>query len=144
MWRSSRPLGQRETIQLVTAISVIEHIYDPVSFLSDCSELLVNGGAIVMVTPDINGFWRHIMGRHWPSFILPDHIAFYDKNTLAFLAFRASMELSAAFPYHHWFPLGLTLSKLGIPLPEKWKGLRTSVMLPKVMLTAVFKKREKR
>lgn len=125
---------------LVTSIGVLEHIYDPVAFLESCKELTREGGAVVIVTPDINGFWRRFMGKRWPSFKLPEHIAFYDKKTLRILASKAGMELVRVFPYHQVFPVGLILGKLGFTLAGKTGWTRLSVLLPRVMMAAVFRK----
>ena len=129
----------RRVFDLVTSISVLEHLYDPVDFLTGCAESLKDRGAVVLVTPNMNGFWRQCTGRRWPSFKLPEHIAFYDKRTLAVLADRAGMELVRVFPYHEEFPLGLILAKVGLGLPGKWSRRGPSVLLPNVMIAGVFK-----
>lgn len=130
-----------QMFDLVTAVSVIEHIYNPVAFLKDCGKLLDIGGCVVLVMPDISSPWRRLMGRHWPSFKIPEHIAFYEKKTLSVLASKADMELVKTFSYDHAFPLGLIFSKLGLPLPLKWQERGPCILLPRVMTAGIFRRR---
>lgn len=126
---------------LVTAIGVLEHIYDPVKFIEDCASLLKPSGHLVLVTPDITGFWRKLMGRKWPSFKLPEHIAYYSPPSMKELAHRTSMNVREVFPYHQAFPLNLVLKRLGITVHSARLTKRVSVPLPWVMMTAVMNKR---
>lgn len=128
-----------ERFDLVTSVGVVEHVYEPVRFLKDCSGLIKKGGAVVLVTPDMDGFWRRCMGRLWPCLKLPEHIAFYDKKTLSILGSKAGMELVEVFHYHQAFPIGLIIDKLGFRLLDKGRRMNQSFFLPGVMIAAVFK-----
>jgi len=133
-------LQDSERFDLVTAIGVLEHVYDPVSFVRQCSKLLREEGHLILVTPDIKGFWYKIMKKRWPSFKLPEHIAFYDETTMSILASNAGMTLESVFPYHQAFPLGLMLQKLGLRFGRGSMSYRVPVPLPGVMMTAVLGK----
>ena len=136
------PLSAKEQgpFDLITAIGVLEHVYDAVAFISECASLLGPCGHLVLVTPDIMGFWRKLMGRKWPSFKLPEHIAYYSHTTLKELACRASMTVQEFFPYHQAFPLNLVLKRLKITLNMAEKTKRIMVPIPHVMTTAVLYK----
>jgi len=132
---SARAYGPFDTI---TAIGVLEHVYDAVPFIRDCASLLRPGGHIIIVTPDIMGFWRKIMGKRWPSFKLPEHIAYYQRDTIKTLAKEANMKVKDFFPYHQAFPLGLILRRLGLA-KNNIKPLKdVAIPLPCVMMTAVL------
>ena len=128
----------------VTAVSVLEHIYRPSVFLAACARLLTDDGVLVVVVPNLGSFWRRMMGRHWPSFKIPEHIAYYEGKTLEILAGRAGMEVAGAFPYHHFFPLGLILTKLGLGVVHLGRLLDRPVFLPAVMMAAVLRKKVSR
>ena len=81
------------------------------------------------------------MGRRWPSFKIPEHIAFYDKKTLAVLASRAGLELAETFPYHQAFPLGLIFEKLGFRLLARCRRMKLTLFVPGIMIAAVFRGR---
>ncbi len=126
--------------RLVVSVGVLEHVYEPVSFLKECGRLAVDDGAVVLVTPDMQGPWRRLLGKRWPSLKLPEHIAFYDRKTLADLGTRAGMVLEKVIPFHQVFPLGLVLKRLGIRGIPTVRWGKISMPLPNVMMAGVFKK----
>ncbi|MFZ5906067.1 MAG: class I SAM-dependent methyltransferase [Nitrospirota bacterium] len=118
----------------VVLVNVIEHIYSPVHLLSALAERMKKTGTIILATPDIGSFWHRIMQDRWPSFKIPEHIAFYTGKTLKSLLERSGFRNTRPVPFPHAFPLGLVLSKLGLKNPG-YAG-RIPVWLPKTM-TAV-------
>ena len=104
-------------VDAVVAFHVIEHIYDPHAFLAQARRFLRPGGTMVLAAPDMAGFWRHALGRRWPSFKIPEHVAFYDRQTLATLMYRAGLVDLQPIPYLHDFPLGEIVGKAGLLLP---------------------------
>ncbi|MBI9089858.1 MAG: class I SAM-dependent methyltransferase [Desulfobacterium sp.] len=127
---------------LVTAVSVLEHLYDPVAFMRQCSNLVRPGGNIVLSVPHFASPWRKLMGRFWTSFKIPEHLAYYEKKSLGMLGERSGLELVEFIPYHHYFPVSVVLDKLGICPRAVMKSPvgRRSILLPSVMLTAVYKR----
>lgn len=66
----------------VTAIEVIEHISDPLTFLSDIRELMKDGGVLFLTTGNAKPF-RRKMSR-WSYASCPDiHVSFFEPETLA-------------------------------------------------------------
>jgi len=120
------PPGAR--FDLVIANQVIEHVYDPVGFLAAIKTRINAGGALVLATPWMNGFWFRILGRRWPSFKIPEHVAFYDPDCLRELMENAGYRYGGRIPYPHAFPLGLIAQKLGLRLPGSLA--RISAWLP--------------
>lgn len=98
----------------IIATHVIEHIYDPVPFVRNMARRLKPGGSLVLAAPHMGSIFRHVMGRRWPSFKYPEHVSFFDAQTLPDLFVRAGLNVAQALPYPHVFPLSLVLSKLGI------------------------------
>lgn len=105
-------------VDAVMAFHVIEHIYDPRTFVNRMRQHLRPGGTVVLAAPDMASFWRHLMGRRWPSFKIPEHIAFYDRRTLTALMRGAGLTDLRPVPYLHDFPLGEIAAKLGLSLPQ--------------------------
>jgi SAM-dependent methyltransferase len=99
----------------VISAHVVEHVYDPPSFVSGLVELLRPGGVLVLATPDMGSLWRRAMGSRWPSFKLPEHVVYFDRPSLQRLLTGAGLEDVRPFPYPHAFPLALIVSKLGLP-----------------------------
>jgi len=102
----------------IVATQVIEHVYDPLSFVQQLVDHALPGGHIVLATPDIGGVLRKIMGRRWPSFKTPEHVVYFDFGTLSSAMRRAGLDPVRRLPYPHAFPMGLLAAKFGITLPR--------------------------
>ena len=100
------------------AIQVIEHIYDPVGFVDQLVRSIKPGGYVVLATPDIGGALRRVMGRRWPSFKNPEHVVYFDFDSLQRLMTGAGLADVRRLPYPHAFPLGLIAAKFGLSLPN--------------------------
>jgi 2-polyprenyl-3-methyl-5-hydroxy-6-metoxy-1,4-benzoquinol methylase len=101
----------------VVAIQVVEHVYDPLSFIKGLASHTKAGGHLVVATPDIGGVLRRTMGRRWPSFKVPEHVLYFDFRTLRALMQRAGLSDVRRLPYPHAFPLGLITAKFGLTIP---------------------------
>jgi SAM-dependent methyltransferase len=114
--------------QCIVATHVIEHVHDPVSFVRDLANRLDAGGWLVLAAPHMGSVWRKVMRRRWPSFKYPEHVVFYDRETLPRLLRAAGLESTQWIPYPHAFPLSLVCEKVGIRGP-RWLQL-INVWLP--------------
>lgn len=121
------PPGQ--TYDLIIANHVIEHVYHPHDFVAQCKARLKPGGWLLLSTPDAGSFWLKLMGKRWPSFILPDHLLYFSAQHLRSLFTQAGFSTLQNVPYPHAFPASLVAQKLGLTLPEKLGKL--SMWLPK-------------
>jgi SAM-dependent methyltransferase len=101
----------------VVATQVIEHVYEPLSFVKRLANYTKPGGHIVLATPDIGGVLSKSMGRRWPSFKAPEHVVYFDFRTLSSLMSQAGLDRVRRFPYPHAFPVGLIAAKFGFALP---------------------------
>ncbi|HEY3660908.1 MAG TPA: class I SAM-dependent methyltransferase [Candidatus Udaeobacter sp.] len=97
----------------VIANQVIEHVYQPLSFVRQVASHTKAGGYIVVATPDIGGVLRKTMGRRWPSFKVPEHVVYFDFQSLRVLMHQAGLIDLRRLPYPHAFPLGLISAKFG-------------------------------
>ncbi|MEY2519121.1 MAG: hypothetical protein QOF24_880 [Verrucomicrobiota bacterium] len=105
------------TFDCLLATQVIEHVYDPRSFMKELIRHLRPGGHLVLATPDIGGALRKLMGRRWPSFKIPEHVLYFDFRSLEMLMREAGLEEVSRLPYPHAFPLSLIAAKFGVSLP---------------------------
>jgi 2-polyprenyl-3-methyl-5-hydroxy-6-metoxy-1,4-benzoquinol methylase len=107
---------------------LIEHVYEPLSFVKRLVDYTRPGGHIVLATPDIGGVLRKLMGRRWPSFKVPEHVLYFDYRTLSSLMLRAGLRDVHRLPYPHAFPFGLVTAKFGLKVPL-WLG-RFNIWVP--------------
>jgi SAM-dependent methyltransferase len=101
----------------VIGTQLIEHVYEPLSFVKQLAGHTKPGRHIILATPDIGGVLRKAMGQRWPSFKIPEHVVYFDYSTLSSLMRRAGLDDVHRLPYPHAFPLGLIAAKFGFTLP---------------------------
>jgi SAM-dependent methyltransferase len=118
----------------VIGTQLIEHVYEPLSFVKSLAGHTKPGGHIILATPDIGGVLRKAMGERWPSFKIPEHVLYFDYGTLSSLMRRAGLNDVHRLPYPHAFPLGLIAAKFGFKLPP-WGG-RLNVWVPATTVAA--------
>ena len=111
----------------VVATQVIEHVYEPLSFVKGLAGHTKRGGHIVIATPDIGGVLRRAMGRRWPSFKAPEHVLYFDFRRLRALMQRAGLTNVRRLPHPHAFPLGLIGAKFGLTIPALLARLKVWV-----------------
>lgn len=99
----------------IVALHVVEHVYEPRSFVDSLYDRLKPGGTLVLAAPDMGSWWRPMMGSRWPSFKYPEHVVYYDKRTLTRLMTTVNLVDHQSIPYPHAFPINLVLKKLGLP-----------------------------
>jgi SAM-dependent methyltransferase len=117
---------------LIVAVGVIEHVYRPAAFVGALKNHLAVGGSIVLASPFANSVWFRFLGRRWPSFKIPEHVAYYDPVTLRHLFQRCGLAQTRTFPYPHAFPLGLLVGWFGIRVPHQLA--RLCVWVPHTMV----------
>lgn len=112
----------------IIATQVIEHVYEPRAFVASLVSKLQSGGAIVLATPDRSGVLSRLMGKAWPSFKIPEHVHYFDADSLANLLRDAGLRDVRRLPYPHAFPLSVIARKLHLPMPT-WAG-KLTVFVP--------------
>ncbi len=75
------------------ANQVIEHVLDPAAFVGGAHSLLASGGLIALGTPDISSLAWHRWRGAWPSVQKPEHLFFFDRESLAGLLERGGFEV---------------------------------------------------
>jgi SAM-dependent methyltransferase len=118
----------------VIGTQLIEHVYEPLSFIKRLAGHTKSGGHIILATPDIGGVLRKAMGQRWPSFKVPEHVLYFDYSTLSSLMSRAGLDDVHRLPYPHAFPLGLIAAKFGFTLPPSVR--RFKVWVPATTVAA--------
>ncbi|MEW5734225.1 MAG: class I SAM-dependent methyltransferase [Thermodesulfobacteriota bacterium] len=85
------------SLSAVTMFDVLEHTFDPQENLNRACALLAPGGLLVLGVPDFGHPKARKMGPDWPHFNPPEHLYYFDFDTLDTLCRRAGFSLSRKF-----------------------------------------------
>ena len=73
---------ERGTCAVVTMFHVLEHLYDPVSYLRSARDLLMPGGRLVLQVPNAS-CWQFLMfGERWNGVDVPRHLVNYRQRDI--------------------------------------------------------------
>ncbi len=99
-----------EHYNVVTMVDFIEHIPRPFEAVSAAQRILIPGGTLCLVTPDIKSLAAKIMGRKWWHF-RAGHLGYFSKKSLQSLLQRAGLRLIKMRKYSWTFSLHYLLSR---------------------------------
>jgi SAM-dependent methyltransferase len=79
------------SFDVITLYDAIEHMTDPVSTLAAVRRLLVPGGIVHLVTPNVGGLQARLLGRHWYHYKPGEHLYYFAPRTLRSTVERAGL-----------------------------------------------------
>jgi SAM-dependent methyltransferase len=114
--------GQLEEVDIepssfdaVYCSNLVEHVPDPLAFLTKCRKILKPGGVIVGITPDHLSLDRYIFGRYWAGYHYPRHTFVFDHRNIRTVLENAGFEVVGIKGSHaYWY---LSLANLMLELP---------------------------
>lgn len=114
---------EKECVDFVTSFQVIEHVSDPVQFLKEISEMLVDDGRIVIATPNrADILLKLIPDEFMPFYFRSAHRWYFDQNSLTACAEKAGLVVDS-IQFIHTFDMSNTLSWLKDKEPKGNKRL---------------------
>ncbi|MBF0344126.1 MAG: class I SAM-dependent methyltransferase [Nitrospirae bacterium] len=84
---------QRHSFDLITTLHVLEHIVTPDQTLALFSSLLVEGGKLFFVVPNISGLGRRLKKGAWTGFGDPMHVSLLPSKTWIELTEKAGFRI---------------------------------------------------
>jgi SAM-dependent methyltransferase len=60
----------------------LEHVRDPVAFLSEVERILAPGGHVLLWLPNVDSIEARLFGRYWIGFDAPRHLSTFSAGTL--------------------------------------------------------------
>lgn len=111
------------SISAAALVHVLDHLLDPLAFLSVLAEKMERGAVLITVTHNSRSLLARILGKRWPPHAL-QHPQLYDPSSIRHLYRRAGFVVLDVQPTVNYFPLmhlvrGLAaVSGLGEVLPN--------------------------
>lgn len=81
------------TFDAVSAKHVLEHVAEPVAFLTECRRVVKPGGRVVIFTPNLESLAHRVFGRHWLGLDAPRHLVLFTESSLRLAAERAGLAI---------------------------------------------------
>lgn len=75
----------------ICAWHVLEHIPEPVAFLTDLAGRLAPKGLLLVAVPNLDSFTNQVHGANSPLLIEPDHLCHYSAKSLSQLMAKAGL-----------------------------------------------------
>lgn len=122
-------LGEEDQFDMIAAISLLEHVYDPMRFMRILIKHLRQDGSVLFITPDFDGIWRRIMGHGWPSFKIPEHVLYYNRESLSKLGREYHLN-STFFHFTQFAPISLVCEVLSMGHAISNLEMARSILLP--------------
>ena len=91
-WVTQAPLREG-TFSIVSMFHVLEHVEDPVAFLSGAGKLVGPGGSLVVQVPNARSIQAWMMGRKWAGYDVPRHLIHFTPRHLRETAERAGFQV---------------------------------------------------
>lgn len=83
---------ENDSFDLIHFSHLIEHLNDPVYFLSRVKELLKKGGCVLLTTPNASGLFAKIYSDSWRC-VVDDHLFLFNINNLKILLERSGFKI---------------------------------------------------
>lgn len=79
-----RPLSDlaSSSVDAIFTNDLIEHLYDPRSFLADCKRVLRKRGVLLIATPNGQGFDFKILSERAPNVAPPEHLNYFNPGSI--------------------------------------------------------------
>lgn len=84
--------GAVKPFDLIVMVEVVEHLRDPRSVLAQMHGLLMEGGWILVTTPNIRSLKFRLQGPRWSNVAETVHIVYFDARSLAATLTAAGFE----------------------------------------------------
>lgn len=102
--------GEKYTV--VSATDVVEHVEDPVEFLTQMANHAEDTGVIVISVPCYDSFEAKALGLNWPMMAPPTHRQFFTKKSLQIAMEKARLRPLQVEQYNIRHIFGLSRHKI--------------------------------
>jgi dolichyl-phosphate beta-glucosyltransferase len=108
----------RDYFDVVSLQDCFEHLRDPRAALTRARSVLRDGGALLLVTPNVESWLSTFQGRNWVSLKFPEHVALYSRRTLRRALEDAGFDVQAVLPARQYARLDFLAERAASAYPR--------------------------
>lgn len=112
---------------LIVYQDVVEHLHDPLGEIKVIKKYLAPGGYIFLVTPDIGGLWRRLLGKYWYHYKPKEHVCYFSQKTLNDMLRKAGYSDIQTKKTYHVLNLEYIFNRLRYYSPAIFSFLHTII-----------------
>ena len=75
---------QKESFDVIAFFDVIEHVRDPMDFMTRVNGLLKRNGKAYIVTPSLDSWSAKLLGKNWMEYKV-EHLSYFNKKAITLL-----------------------------------------------------------
>lgn len=98
-----------KTFDAITLFDVFEHLSDPIADLKKLATFLKDDGVVMIATGDTGSLAAKILKRRWTFYIPPQHLFFFNRETITETLKRAGLVPVTFFRIGKWLSLSYVL-----------------------------------
>ena len=119
---------------VIAASHVLEHVADPIGLLIQMRRLLRPGGLVYIRVPNLDTWYRRVLGRNWWGFSV-EHVGHFTADSVSRAFAAASLDVVAvrsgdSDPRHSLWPVLPLLLRRGVVLRSVGAALQPSAGQP--------------
>ena len=100
----------------VVSWDVLEHLKDPIAFLSQINSITKQNGIFCFSTLDVDNWFPKLMGKTWP-WLMDMHLFYFNGNTTEQLLNRTGFKIIRTERYVHYISIPYLTEKINAVLP---------------------------
>jgi len=119
----------------VVSWDVLEHLKDPIEFLTQINSIMKKNGVFCFSTLDVDNWFPKLMGKRWP-WLMDMHLFYFNSNTTEQFLNRTGFKIIKTERYVHYISIPYLAEKIHAILPY-WIGSTFNLIikvLPKNLL----------
>lgn len=114
---------QNNYFDTITYQDVIEHLANPVGELKLAYKLLKKGGVIFLVTPDVGGLWKKLLGPLWYHYKPGEHVMYFSQKSLGLALKKAGFRNIRTKRTYHVMSVEYIVNRLKYYIPTLFEFL---------------------
>lgn len=75
---------QKESFEIIAFFDVIEHVRNPLDFITRVHNLLRKSGKVYIVTPTLDSWSAKLLGKNWMEYKV-EHLSYFNKKSITLL-----------------------------------------------------------